>query len=119
MRRKQGVLLPLELSILAAGIDLRGSGSGQFHGYQAAGLLREREGARQLTAHGTLYKALDRMAVAGLLEREWEDPMAAAAENRPRRRLYRVTALGEQALAQAAVTSPSTAAANRPSAAEA
>lgn len=29
---------------------------------------------RLLTSHGTLYKALGRLADAGLLETEWEDP---------------------------------------------
>jgi len=63
--------------------------------------IKEQEQARLLTAHGTLYRALDRLHRAGFLEREWEDPMLAAAEGRPRRRLYRITATGERALANA------------------
>lgn len=102
MRRKQGALLPLEVSILEAGLELRLRAAARFYGFLIASEIREREGARLLTAHGTLYKALDRMEKAGLLESEWEDPALAAAEGRPRRRHYWVTAVGEAALANAA-----------------
>jgi DNA-binding PadR family transcriptional regulator len=101
MRRKAGSLVPLELSILEAGIELAVRGAQYFHGFLIAKEVKEREDARLLTAHGTLYKALDRMQKAGLLESEWEDPVAAAAEGRPRRRLYRVTVAGQAALAEA------------------
>ena len=101
MRRKPGTLLPLELAILDAGITLRERGSAEFHGYLIAHEIRERDGARQLTAHGTLYKALDRMRQAGLLTSRWEDPQLAADEHRPLRRLYQVTLIGEQAREQA------------------
>jgi DNA-binding PadR family transcriptional regulator len=101
MRRKAGSLVPLELSILEAGIELVVRGAPYFHGFLIAKEIKEREDARLLTAHGTLYKALDRMQKAGLLESEWEDPVAAAAAGRPRRRLYRVTMAGEAALAKA------------------
>jgi len=101
MRRKAGSLVPLELSILEAGIELTVRGAPYFHGFLIAKEIKEREDARLLTAHGTLYKALDRMQKAGLLESEWEDPFAAAGEGRPRRRLYRVTIAGETALAAA------------------
>jgi len=101
MRRKPGALLPLEVSILEAAIDLRRGGADEFHGFAVAKEIKDREDARTLTAHGTLYKALERMERAGLLESRWEDPAAAADEGRPRRRLYRVTGLGEQALSVA------------------
>jgi DNA-binding PadR family transcriptional regulator len=101
MRRKAGSLVPLELSILEAGIELVVRGAPYFHGFLIAREIKDREDARLLTAHGTLYKALDRMQKAGLLESEWEDPVAAAAAGRPRRRLYRVTMAGEAALATA------------------
>ncbi|MEX0799857.1 MAG: helix-turn-helix transcriptional regulator [Dehalococcoidia bacterium] len=101
MRRKPGQLLPIELSILDAGIELAVRGARHFHGFLIAREIKEREDARLLTAHGTLYRALDRMEKAGLLESEWEDPMLAAGEGRPRRRLYRVTAAGEAARAAA------------------
>jgi PadR family transcriptional regulator, regulatory protein PadR len=95
------MLLPLELTILEAAIDLRRSGAEEFHGFAVAKHIAEEAEARTLTAHGTLYKALDRMQRAGLLESRWEDPNVAAAEGRPRRRLYHVTGLGAQALAAA------------------
>jgi hypothetical protein len=66
--------------------------------------------AGQLTAHGTLYKALARLERAGMLTSSWEDPGLAEAESRPRRRLYRVTPSGEQAvlhgIGQRASTTP-------------
>ncbi len=104
MRRKPGVLLPLEISILEAGLALASDGTMEFHGYLLASTLRERQEAKLLTAHGTLYKALDRMRKAGLLESRWEEPETAAREERPLRRLYRVTGAGQRALAQSRVT---------------
>lgn len=101
MRRKPGTLLPIEIAILRAALDLATRGAEEFHGYLVASEIREREQARLLTAHGTLYKALDRMRRGGLLSDRWEDPERAAAAARPRRRLYRVTAAGVAALARA------------------
>jgi hypothetical protein len=43
----------------------------------------------------------------GLLKSRWEDPRIPARENRPGRRLYTLTALGEEAV----VTAPAKAAA--------
>jgi DNA-binding PadR family transcriptional regulator len=93
MRRKPNTLLALEASILETGLEI-----GEFHGYALARHLQEREAARRLTAHGTLYKALGRMETAGLLASRWESDAAAAA-GRPRRRLYEVTGAGARALA--------------------
>ena len=107
MRRKRGALLPIETSILATGLDLRIRGIAEFHGFMLAKEIRERARARLLTAYGTLYKALDRMEKAGLLTSRWEDPLVAAAENRPRRRSYQVTPTGERALAASLVRSDS------------
>jgi len=87
----------LEVAILGAGLAMRGEGKPEFHGFLLAKELRDRDGARGLTAHGTLYKALDRMEHAGLLQSRWEDPDVAAEQGRPRRRLYRVTAHGQRA----------------------
>ncbi|MDQ3654134.1 MAG: PadR family transcriptional regulator [Chloroflexota bacterium] len=106
MRRKPGTLIPIEEHILAAGLALRQRGTPHFHGFLIAKEIREGIDARRLTAQGVLYKALDRMARAGLLERWWEDPDVAAREQRPRRRLYQVTGLGEQALAAAVRARP-------------
>lgn len=101
MRRKPGALLPIELSILETAITLRVRGARYFHGFMIARELKQQQNARLLTAHGTLYKALDRMRKQGFLESEWEDPLLAAQEGRPRRRFYSVTAAGEAALVQA------------------
>lgn len=70
-----------------------------FYGFALARALSE--GGSALTAHGTLYKALTRMAAAGLLEASWEDAATAEAEGRPRRRLYLVTGDGVRALSLA------------------
>ncbi len=102
MRRKPGAVLPLELSILEAGFDLRRRGEAEFHGFVVAKEIKDSKGARLLTAYGTLYKALGRMEKAGLLESRWEDPLLAAEETRPRRRFYHLTAAGEAALAKQA-----------------
>ncbi len=96
-RRRPGVLLPIEAAVLGAAIEARRAGEEEFHGFAIASAIQEREAARRLTAHGTLYRALARMESAGLLESRWEDPAVAEAEGRPRRRLYRVTGLGEAA----------------------
>ena len=111
VRRKPGTLLPLELAVLDAGTATARDGEPEFHGFAVAQRIQERDGARRLTAHGTLYKALARLEGAGLLESRWEDPDDAVDAGRPRRRLYRVTPLGAQALARACAdaTDPGTA----------
>lgn len=90
MRRKPGTLLPLEIAILEVAANHREP----FHGFELAKALADAEGARGLTAHGTLYKALGRLAEQGLLEAEWEDADIALRAGRPRRRLYRITGVG-------------------------
>jgi PadR family transcriptional regulator PadR len=99
MRRKPGALLPIEEAILAAGLDLNRAGTHEFHGFAVAKRMQDVGDAQQLTAYGTLYKALGRMETAGLLESRWEKADLALEEGRPRRRLYRVTGAGEKALA--------------------
>jgi DNA-binding PadR family transcriptional regulator len=49
---------------------------------------------------GSLYPILIRLADRGLLESQWLEP---AERGRPPRHAYRITALGHQALAAAAV----------------
>lgn len=102
MRRKEGALVPLEVSILEAAMELRRRGVTEAHGFLLAREMRDGHRARRLTAYGTLYKALDRLERAGYLASRWEDPMIAAGAGRPRRRFYRVTLAGEGALAKAA-----------------
>jgi len=90
VRRKNGALTPIEYSILNAATHLYPQ-YGEFHGFQIAKEIEDKEGARRLTGLGTLYRALDRLEQQGFLKRRWEDPTIAAEEKRPRRRLYQVT----------------------------
>jgi PadR family transcriptional regulator PadR len=108
VRRKPFALLPIELSVLASAVELARVGTMEFYGYGMAKEIRDRDAARKLTGHGTLYRALDRLAKLGLIESRWEEPEVAALEDRPRRRLYRVTALGERALAEGRVPDAAT-----------
>ena len=85
---------------MEAGLDLRRLGLEAAHGFLMAKEMRDRAGARLLTAYGTLYKALKRLEKAGFLESFWEDPQIVADEGRPRRRFYKVTMAGETALAK-------------------
>lgn len=98
MRRRPGTLLDLEASILGVLVDASRNGE-DLHGFAVAKEMGDRDGARRLTAHGTLYKALGRLEDAELVESRWEDAVAAEAEGRPRRRLYRITSAGRVALA--------------------
>ncbi|MEX0750262.1 MAG: helix-turn-helix transcriptional regulator [Dehalococcoidia bacterium] len=106
MRRKAGILLSIEIAILQAGVGLMRTGTSEFYGYAIAKEIRDQEAARRLTAHGTLYRALERMEKAGLLASRWEDPSVAASEERPRRRLYTLTAEAETALQGALERAP-------------
>jgi DNA-binding PadR family transcriptional regulator len=101
MRRKAGSLVPLEVAILEALIQLRRHGTPEAHGFLIASQLRAIGDGRRLTAYGTLYKALDRLAESGAIEDRWEDPEIAAADGRPRRRYHRITLAGEAARAAA------------------
>src|SRR3990172_2738846 len=101
MRRAAGTLVPLELSILDGLLALRVAGIEETHGYHIAQVVRDRAGARRLTGYGTLYKALERLETGGFLDSRWEDPAMAAADGRPRRRYYRVTATGSRAVREA------------------
>ena len=97
MRRKAGTLIPIEQSILAAALMLLTAGEEEFHGYQMAKEIKGQTDARLLTGHGTLYRALERLEQAGFLGSRWEDPMVAAQDGRPRRKLYKLTAAGATA----------------------
>src|SRR5438105_875069 len=88
MRRKAGALVPLELAICTAAVELRAQGTEEFHGYLIAKEIKEHADNRLLTAYGTLYRALARLESMGLVTSRWEDPAIPARENRPGRRLY-------------------------------
>jgi DNA-binding PadR family transcriptional regulator len=112
-RRKPGTLLPLETEILEVALSTLRSGEATFHGFGLAQAMRERGSSRSLTAHGTLYKALGRLEERGLLASRWEDP--AAAEGRPRRRLYELTGQGAQVAERVAAAPATGGSAVRPS----
>jgi DNA-binding PadR family transcriptional regulator len=97
MRRKANALVPLEEAICAAAATLRAGGAAEFHGYELARQLSDHADHKLLTAYGTLYRALGRLESMGLLTSRREDPEIAAREQRPGRRLYSLTALGEAA----------------------
>ena len=97
VKRKPGALLPLEVDICAAARRLRR----EFHGFELAKSLADGNDRKRLTAYGTLYRALGRLEAMGLLTSRWEDPQTAD-EGRPLRRLYRLSDLGERALAESA-----------------
>jgi len=91
----------LELAICSAALDLRDRGVEQFHGYLIAKELKDTSNTKLLTAYGTLYRALGRLEQMGLMTSAWEDPQIPADANRPRRRLYAITADGQTAVANA------------------
>ena len=95
-RRRDGVLLPLEEAVLEIGLRRLRDGENEFHGFAMATDL-ESSGGRTLTAHGTLYKVLDRLEGQGLLVSRWEDADEYNG-SRPRRRLYRVSDKAADAL---------------------
>jgi DNA-binding PadR family transcriptional regulator len=49
---------------------------------------------------GTVYPLLRRLEKRGVLVGAWEDEAAARAEQRPQRRYYRLTPVGEESLAE-------------------
>lgn len=98
-RRRAGVLLPLEESILVHGLERQEEGEPEFHGFALAEALGEGGTGGRLLGHGTLYKALSRLEREGLVESRWEQIDTTAA-GRPARRLYRVTAGAAGALAE-------------------
>jgi DNA-binding PadR family transcriptional regulator len=51
---------------------------------------------------GTVYPALRRMEASGLIDSAWEKPAIAQREQRPPRKYYELTRVGQHALAEAA-----------------
>ena len=97
-RRSEGSILAIEYDILECGSQLEQTAGG-FYGFGLAQSLADARGQNALIGHGTLYKALGRMTVRGLLSSEWEDADAATRAGRPRRRMYRITGEGARVLA--------------------
>src|SRR4051812_31851285 len=96
MRRKGKQLLPLERALLDAILRLWAEGaSDAIHGYRLAKEISSGAEARHLAAAGTIYRRLDRLEDLGLIDGEWEP---FTDERRPRRKLYRITERGKEAL---------------------
>lgn len=114
MRRKPNTLVPLERNLLGAAVACARAGMEEFHGYAIALELADQAEARRLTAHGTLYRALDRLETSGLLASTLEDADQAAAARRPRRRLYRLTAEGMRVASTVEAAAPSHAVGTQP-----
>jgi DNA-binding PadR family transcriptional regulator len=100
MRRKPGHLVPLELQICAAALEMKSLGADEVHGFLLAKQIKHASDSRLLTAYGTLYRALSRLEAMGLVRSRPEDPMIASRENRPARRLYTLMPNGEAAVRQ-------------------
>lgn len=83
--RAKGHLDTLILSVLR---------HGQAHGYEVIAELRRRSDGEFDLPEGTVYPALHRLEADGLLASDW-----ATLDGR-RRRVYRLTAPGVQALAE-------------------
>lgn len=99
MRRRPGILTDLESDAMRAGIEAsKDAGADfEFHGFAIAQAMGD---GNRVVAHGSLYKALNRMAQKGWLSSRWEDAEEAMSEGRPRRRLYKVTPSGRAAYAE-------------------
>jgi len=96
MRRKQGELVPLEKSIMAAAQELRDAGTPEFYGFQMAKELKDKTKSRFLTGYGTLYRALGRLEDMGYLQSRWEELDTSDGMSRPRRRFYSIGIKGER-----------------------
>ena len=100
----RGRLLDASFDCLAAYKQEVATDRPEFHGFELAKLIAEHERSGTLLAHGTLYKALNRLAESGMLTSVWEDAAIALGDGRPRRRLYRITVRGELAAASVATS---------------
>ena len=104
VRRKPGTLVPLEVEILKIAVARAATDQPDVHGFELAKLIADDNRSSKLLAHGTLYKALNRLADSGMLTSDWEDAAIALSDGRPRRRLYRITVRGEQAATSAVIS---------------
>jgi PadR family transcriptional regulator PadR len=89
-RPRRGFVFELDARILLEGSRIHGEGASDFYGLQVANRLRIEK--------ITVYRALRRLTVLGLVDRWWEDQDVATAEGRPRRRLYALNQHGRDAL---------------------
>jgi DNA-binding PadR family transcriptional regulator len=73
---------------------LMSRGQPEFHGYDLASHLEDADGAYRRTGFSNLYRTLDRLEKRGLLVSQWD-----LEGSRPRR-VYRLTGLAEQLMAE-------------------
>jgi hypothetical protein len=105
VKRRPGELLPLEEHLLTIGsnavtqADPSHPAEGWFHAYGAAKALAEGYGD-SLAKNGTLYRSLRGLADRKLLTDRLETEAEAATHTGPARRYFKITALGEVALAE-------------------
>ena len=104
MRRKPGDARSPRDEILKIAVSRAATEQPDFHGFELAKLIAKHERSGKLLTHGTLYRALNRLAESEMLTSDWEDVATALGDGRPRRRLYRITVRGEQAAASAAIS---------------
>lgn len=114
MNRSKDRLIPIEVAILSAALEERRHGTGEFHGFSIGKTLEGAVDSRSIIGHGTLYKALHRLESRGLLASHWEESQAEDRARGARRRLYRITAEGQAALAAAYSTGGVTELVERP-----
>jgi PadR family transcriptional regulator, regulatory protein PadR len=97
-RRSDG-LTPLQADIVRALVEAAARGEAELHGAAVARRIGRGHRATQLVTQGSVYQSLGRLRARGLVSARWEDAEVAADERRPRRRYYRPTAHGQDALA--------------------
>lgn len=91
MREPRGELLQGTLPLLI----LRTLATGPNHGFAIARRIQQISQAVLKVEQGSLYPALHRMEVDGLIDADWD-----TTENNRRAKYYRLTRRGHQALAQ-------------------
>lgn len=91
-------VLPLSLAVFHMLLSLS---AGERHGYALKREILEQTGGKLNLGSGVLYGSINKMLEQGLIEESDERPDAHLDDER--RRYYRITALGKQAVAAEAV----------------
>lgn len=81
---------PVEKDVIKAVAQLL-ERSEQAYGWNIAKEITVMNHKRWPIGTGTLFRALKRLMNGGYLTAQWEDEIVAEKENRPRRRLYKLT----------------------------
>ena len=86
-------LTSTQIEIMNAAMTLRANGIEEWFGFQVAKTINNIKSGCLLMPHGTLYRALNDLTNLGFLTARWEHQDIAIAEDRPRRKYYRLTQL--------------------------